>query len=79
MSGGVGIDIFNIFTGDAPTDGANTILDFQAGTDFIGILGGKKFADLTLTGNNIIIGGVTIATLTGVDTSTLTAANFKFA
>jgi hypothetical protein len=79
LSGGAGIDTFNIFTGDLPTAGANTILDFQAGTDFIGILGGKKFADLSFAGNNIIIGGVTIATLTGVDTSTLTAANFKFA
>jgi phosphodiesterase/alkaline phosphatase D-like protein/arylsulfatase A-like enzyme len=77
LSGGAGVDIFNIFSGDV-LSAPNTILDFQSGTDIIGIGGGKNFANLTLTGNNIIIGGATIATLTGVDTSTLTAANFQF-
>jgi hypothetical protein len=33
---------------------------------------------LTRTGNTIALGGVTIATFTGVDTTTLTAANFAF-
>jgi Ca2+-binding RTX toxin-like protein len=75
LSGGAGVDIFNIFTGEKPST-FNTIVDFQIGTDFIGVKG--KLSDLTLTGNNIAIAGSVIATLTGVDTSGLIAANFKF-
>ena len=84
LSGGAGADIFNIITAGTIPSTANTILDFQAGTDSLGVLG-KKFdgtsfslADLTLTGNSIMIATNTIATLTGVNTSTLTAANFTF-
>jgi uncharacterized repeat protein (TIGR01451 family) len=77
LSGGAGADIFNIITAGAIPSASNTILDFQSGTDLIGI-GGFKFADLTRTGNDIKIGTNAIATLTGVDTSTLTAANFQF-
>jgi serralysin len=77
LSGGAGADQFWIYNGEAPT-GANTVLDFQVGTDVLGFTGGVKFADLTRTGNNIAIGGNTIATLTGVDTTTLTASNFAF-
>ena len=78
LSGGAGADIFNIITAGTNPSAANTILDFQAGTDFIGVQG-KTFADLTFTGNNIAIGSSVIATLTGVETSSLTASNFKFA
>jgi serralysin len=77
LSGGVGADQFWIANGEAPAS-ANIVLDFQVGTDVLGFIGGVKFADLTRTGNNIGIGGNTIATLTGVDTTTLTAANFAF-
>jgi glycerophosphoryl diester phosphodiesterase len=83
LSGGAGGDQFWIFTGESPSS-ANTIIDFQAGTDFIGVLGKKSngssfsLADLTRSGNNIAINNSVIATLTGVDTSTLTAANFQF-
>ncbi|PSB56132.1 alkaline phosphatase PhoX [Chamaesiphon polymorphus] len=78
LSGGAGADQFWIFNGEAPAS-ANTVIDFQLGTDVLGISGSSlKFADLTRTGNNIAIGGNTIATLTGVDTTTLTAANFAF-
>jgi serralysin len=76
LSGGAGADQFWLYNGEAPSS-ANTVLDFQIGTDVLGISGSSlKFADLTRTGNNIAIGGNTIATLTGVDTTTLTAANF---
>jgi predicted extracellular nuclease/glycerophosphoryl diester phosphodiesterase len=84
LSGGAGVDIFNIITGGTIPSALNTILDFQAGTDFIGVLGKKadgtsfSLADLTRTGNSIAIGSSVIATLTGVDTSTLTASNFQF-
>jgi 5'/3'-nucleotidase SurE len=77
LSGGAGADQFWIYNGEAPAS-ANTIVDFQIGTDVLGISGGVKFTDLTRTGNNISIGGNTIATLTGVDTTTLTATNFAF-
>ncbi len=79
ISGGAGLDQFWIYNAETPAT-ANTILDFQAGTDVIGIQSGGaiKFADLVRTGNNIAIGTNIIATLTGVETSTLTAANFAF-
>jgi alkaline phosphatase len=79
LSGGAGMDQFWIFNTQAPTS-ANTVLDFQAGTDKIGISGGvMSIAGLTFTGSNILIGGTTIATLTGITTSTLTASDFAFA
>jgi 2',3'-cyclic-nucleotide 2'-phosphodiesterase (5'-nucleotidase family) len=82
LSGGAGADIFNVvMAGTIPT-GFNTILDFQAGTDTLQLNGlGAAFGigNLTLSGNNIAIGSSVIATLTGVETSSLTASNFKFA
>jgi glycerophosphoryl diester phosphodiesterase len=84
LSGGAGVDIFNIVTGGTIPSALNTILDFQAGTDFIGVLGKKadgtsfSLADLARSGNNIAIGNAVIATLTGVDTLSLTSANFNF-
>lgn len=79
LSGGAGADQFWIYNAEAPSS-PNTVIDFQAGTDVIGISGSSfTFADLTRTGNTIAFGGNTLATLTGVDTSTLTASNFSFA
>ncbi|WP_422665610.1 5'-nucleotidase C-terminal domain-containing protein [Anabaena sp. PCC 7938] len=80
LSGGDGVDQFWILTGDLPS-AANTVLDFEIGTDVLGIGGqgaGFDFSDLTLSGNNIAIGTTTVATLNGVNTSSLTAANFAF-
>ena len=77
ISGGAGADQFWIYTGNvfAP---ANTIIDFQAGTDVIGLVGaGLNFGSLTITGNSIALAGTTLATLTGF-TGTLTATNFAF-
>jgi hypothetical protein len=51
------------------------------GTDVLGIGGqgaGFGFDDLTLSGNSIIINGITVAVLNGVNTATLTADNFAF-
>jgi serralysin len=79
LSGGSGADQFWIFAAEAPSS-SNTVLDFQAGTDVLGFQGASfGFADLTRTGNTIAFGGNAIATLTGIDTSSLTAANFTFA
>ncbi len=80
ISGGAGADQFWIVNGDLPA-AANTILDFSMGTDVLGIAGqgaGFGFDDLTLSGNSIIINGTTVAVLNGVNTATLTAANFAF-
>jgi alkaline phosphatase len=80
ISGGAGADEFWIVNGDLPA-AANTILDFSMGTDVLGIGGqgaGFGFDDLTLSGNSIIINGITVAVLNGVNTATLTADNFAF-
>ncbi|MBD2569833.1 alkaline phosphatase PhoX [Anabaena lutea] len=80
LSGGAGADQFWILTGDLPS-AANTVVDFEIGTDVLGIAGqgaGFDFADLTLSGNSIAVGDKTIAILTGVNTTSLTAANFAF-
>ncbi len=79
LSGGAGADQFWIYGAQAPAS-ANTVVDYQAGTDVIGIQSGGaiKFADLVRTGNSIAIGGNTIATFTGIETASLTAANFAF-
>ncbi len=80
LSGGAGADQFWILTGDLPS-AANTVVDFEIGTDVLGIGGqgaGFDFADLTLSGNSIAVGSTTIAILTGINTTTLTAANFAF-
>ncbi len=78
LSGGAGADQFWIYNAEVPAS-SNTVLDFQIGTDVLGVSGASfKFADLILTGNTIAFGGNAIATLTGVDTSTLTADNFAF-
>jgi glycerophosphoryl diester phosphodiesterase len=80
ISGGAGADQFWIVNGDLPT-AANTILDFSMGTDVLGIAGqgaGFGFDDLTLSGNSVAIGATTVAILNGVNTATLTAANFAF-
>ena len=77
LSGGAGADIFNIITAGTIPSASNTILDFQMGTDSLGVTG-YIFANLTLAGNDIKIGSSIVATLTGIDTSSLNAANFIF-
>ncbi len=79
LSGGAGADQFWIFGGEAPSS-ANTILDFQNGTDVIGLIGsGATFGQLTRSGNTISLDGKTLAIFTGIDTTTLTATSFAFA
>ena len=88
LSGGIGADQFWIFGGQNPANpittpqnpaSGNTILDFQVGTDVIGLIGsGASFGQLTRTGSTIALNGFTLATLNGVDTTTLTATSFAF-
>ncbi|NUN66996.1 bifunctional metallophosphatase/5'-nucleotidase (plasmid) [Pseudanabaena biceps] len=78
LSGGAGADQFWIFNGDI-AQSANTIVDFQVGTDVIGFQNASfGLANLVRTGNNITVNGSVIATFTGVDTASLTASSFVF-
>jgi myo-inositol-hexaphosphate 3-phosphohydrolase len=82
LSGGAGADQFWIATGGTLPTGVNTVLDFTSGTDVIGFLGFGStfnFGSLSFANNDIKVGNAVIATLTGVTTSSLTAANFAFA
>jgi|694.fasta_scaffold31843_3 hypothetical protein len=82
LSGGAGADQFWIVFGEL-TKATNTILDFQIGTDVIGISGaaslGITTANLTLTqvgaDTAVIFGGQTLATLTGIQAIALSVAN----
>jgi hypothetical protein len=60
--------------------GTDTITDFKIGTDVIGLSGGLSFGQLTISasGSNTLIklGSDTLATLTGVNSSRITSANF---
>lgn len=58
--------------------GTDTITDFADGTDFIGLAGGLAFGDLSFSGTDIILTSTTevLATLTGIDTTALTAGDF---
>jgi serralysin len=78
LSGGAGVDQFWIHNAEAPAS-SNTVLDFQGGTDTLGISGASfTFPQLLRTDNIIAFGGNTIATIAGIDTSTLTTADFSF-
>ncbi|MDM3862245.1 MAG: calcium-binding protein [Aphanizomenon gracile PMC644.10] len=82
LSGGAGADQFWIVNAELPK-AANTVLDFQVGSDVIGIKGaaslGITTANLTLTqvgaDTAIIFSGQTLATLTGIQASALSVAN----
>jgi serralysin len=82
LSGGAGVDQFWIASSAIPT-GANTILDFQIGTDVIGIQGA---ASLGITASNLVVaqvgadasigfGGQTLAIIKGIQASSLTPSN----
>ncbi|WP_196510328.1 calcium-binding protein, partial [Nostoc sp. NZL] len=74
LTGGSASDTF-IF---AALDGTDTITDFNDGLDYIGLSGGLTYAQLSFSGNNIFVSSTNeiLATLTGINTNTLTAADF---
>ena len=72
LTGGNGSDTFVIAKGE----GTDTITDFIVGEDLIGLSGGLTYNDLSFSNSDIISGYETLATLTGVDTNTLTASDF---
>lgn len=81
LDGGLGSDSLR---GDDGNDtfvisanaGTDTIADFSYGNDLLGLASDISFADLSFSGNNIILGTETIATLNGIDTANLTEGNF---
>ena len=75
LSGGAGVDTFWILTDSAALlGGANTIVDYTIGTDVIGIANqiADSVDDLTLSGSNISLNGVLVATLNGVNAADAT-------
>jgi len=81
LTGGEGKDQFWLVAGDLP-NAANTITDFQSGTDILGLGAGLAFANLDIrqTGSDTTINlktdGASLATLTGVEASSLSIADF---
>jgi alkaline phosphatase len=82
ISGGAGADQFWIANAELPGT-ANKIVDFQVGTDVIGIQGAKSLGisatslKLTQVGadTNIDFGGKTLAILTGIQATSLSTSN----
>ncbi|WP_309734207.1 alkaline phosphatase [Chamaesiphon sp. OTE_75_metabat_556] len=82
LSGGAGADQFWIATGSLPSS-ANTIADFQIGTDVIGISGSKSLGissstlklNQTSADTTINFGTQTLAVLTGIQASSLNTSN----
>lgn len=80
LNGGVGNDLL---TGGSSPDtfiltageGMDTITDFT-NSDSIGLSGGITFGDLSFAGNDIIFGAETLATLTGIDPTSLSESDF---
>ncbi|MEH2167033.1 MAG: Ig-like domain-containing protein [Nostoc sp.] len=75
LTGGSGNDQF-IY--QSLSDISDTITDFCKGADLIGLSGGLTFNQLSFAGNKIIVTATDeiLATLTGINTTTLTVANF---
>ncbi|MEH2265859.1 beta strand repeat-containing protein [Nostoc sp.] len=75
LTGGSGDDLF-IYQG--LSDIGDTITDFSKGADLIGLSSGLTFNQLSFTSNKIVVTATDeiLATLTGINTTTLTAANF---
>ena len=72
LTGGSGSDVFVL----AKDTGPDLITDFEVGLDSIGLAGGLSVGDLSFVGNDILLNGRQLATLTGVDTTMLTADSF---
>jgi ELWxxDGT repeat protein len=72
LTSGAGNDIFVVKN----NNGGDSLVDFQRGSDKIGLAGDLEFDDLTLSGNAIRSGNELLATLIRVNTASLTEANF---
>jgi glycerophosphoryl diester phosphodiesterase len=84
LYGGAGADKFYLTAGGLPTT-ANTVGDFEVGTDkmlILGVTGVTGFSNVTLTqqGADTLVkaGGKDLALLTGIQSSTLNGSSFSF-
>jgi len=78
ITGGAGADQFWIATGELPL-APNTVQDFTAGEDVLGIAGlGASFEALTLGDGGISFDGTDLVVLTGIEAGSLSAADFAF-
>ena len=76
LFGNDGADIFEL----TPNFGSDIIKDFQASSDRLKLSGGLSFSDLSFSNSDIFLTGTneTLATLSGIDTTTLTESDFIF-
>ena len=74
--GGTGADAFWIVNGDLPTE-ANRVGGFELGEDVLGVVG-FTFNDLEFDFNTISINGIEVANIVGINTATLSEADFVF-
>ena len=72
LVGGVGFDTFVIESGN----GADTITDFELGSDRLSLGTDLRYKDLTFSGSTINVGDELLVTLTGVDTEQFTPQDF---
>lgn len=74
LTGGNGKDTF-VLSADSGTD---MITDYKDDYDVIGLANSLTYSDLSFAGNDILLAGTNnvLATLPGVDTTTLTATDF---
>ncbi|MEL6351990.1 MAG: hypothetical protein AAFR58_09505 [Cyanobacteria bacterium J06627_28] len=63
----------------AAGEGTDTIVNFEVGTDLIGLADGLTFGQLTLTGNEIRLGNEVLTSLNNVAADTLSDVNFTVA
>ena len=60
----------------AANEGSDTIQNFEVGRDRIGLADGLSFADITLSGNDIISGSETLATFNNISAESLSENDF---
>lgn len=60
----------------ATGEGTDTIVDFEAGADLVGLAAGLTFGDLTFDGSDILLSDERLCPVEGVDAETLTEFDF---
>ena len=73
LEGGQGDDIFVIRN----SVGRDTIIDFDLGSDILGLADGLEFDSLSFSGSNILVGREVLANLVGINTEEFTSSDFR--
>jgi ELWxxDGT repeat protein len=73
LDGGYGNDIFVLKAGA----GSDVVVDFNLGSDRLGLSKGLQFDDLSFVGQTILAGEEVLVTLDGINTEQLTSSDFK--